>query len=215
MTAAASVALVVAAVAGLVDWAAVARGARRAEYVAKPLAMAALIAVALLLDPADEGRRAWFVAAGAFSLAGDVFLMLSRDRFVPGLVSFLLAHVCYVAGLVQSPLQPGPALIAVAAVALAVAIVGQRVLRAVRAHHGALFAPVVVYLVIIATMVVAAASAGPMLATAGAALFFASDSILATERFVRRTSWGRVAVMVTYHLGQAGLIMSLASERSG
>ncbi len=30
-----------------------------------------------------------------FSLMGDILLMLPRDHFVQGLVSFLLAHVCY------------------------------------------------------------------------------------------------------------------------
>ncbi len=68
----------------------------------------------------------------------------------------------------------------------------------------------VVYLVVIASMVATAFAAGPILAAAGAALFFASDSLLALERFVRQISWGRVAVMIAYHLGQAGLILSLA-----
>lgn len=211
MTAPAFAALVIAAGAAAVDWIAVAEGAKRVEYVAKPLTMAALVTLALLLDPADEARRTWFVAAGVLSLAGDVFLMLPRDRFVPGLVSFLLAHVCYTAGLLQSPLHPAAGLIGLAAVAAAVWIVGRRVLRAVRTGHGELFVPVVGYLAVIATMVVAAAAAGPPLAVAGAALFFTSDSVLALERFVRQTRRGRLEVMVSYHLGQAALVVSLAS----
>lgn len=135
--------------------------------------------------------------------------MLRRDRFLQGLVSFLLAHVCYVIGLAQAPLRPGPALLGLVLVIAAVAVVGRVLLRAVHANHAALFAPVVVYLLVIATMVVTAWAAGPAPAIAGAVLFFASDSILALQRFVRTTPWAPVAVMVTYHLGQAGLILSL------
>jgi len=29
--------------------------------------------------------------------SGDVFLMLPSDRFVAGLVAFLMAHLCYIA----------------------------------------------------------------------------------------------------------------------
>ena len=42
--------------------------------------------------------RAWWVAAIVLSLLGDVFLMLPSDRFVFGLVSFLLAHLAYIGG---------------------------------------------------------------------------------------------------------------------
>jgi hypothetical protein len=43
----------------------------------------------------------------------------------------------------------------------------------------------------------------------GASLFFASDSLIAWNRFVRPRAWAPVAIMVTYHLGQAGLVTSL------
>ena len=56
--------------------------------------------MALALDPFDSAVRAWFVAALVLCLAGDVFLMLPKDLFVAGLASFLLGHLCYVAGLV-------------------------------------------------------------------------------------------------------------------
>ena len=205
----ASAALLVAALAAVVDWIAVARSEKRIEYVAKPLAMAALVVVAVTVDTSLDARRIWFAVACVFSLAGDVFLMLRRDRFVQGLVSFLLAHVCYVVGLAQAPLRPQRAAVGLVLVTVAVIVVGRVVLRAVRADHPALFAPVIVYLVVIATMVVTAWAAGPALAVAGAVLFFISDSILAVQRFVRPRSWAPVAVMVTYHLAQAGLILSL------
>ena len=202
-------ALVVAALAAAVDWIAVARDRRRVEYIAKPLVMIALLVVAMTLDPTDAVRRNWFVAAGVFALAGDVFLMLPRDLFVAGLLSFLVAHLSYIAGLLQAPWQSGRGVVGLLVVAAAVVLVGRPVLQAVRRTAPALLAPVVIYLVVIATMVVVAFATGPLAAIAGAVLFLASDSLLALERFVRQTRRGSVAVMVTYHLAQACLVLSL------
>lgn len=212
MTGAAAVVLGVAALAAVANWVAVARGNKPLEYIAKPATMTALVAVALLLEPAHADRRLWFVVAGVLSLAGDVFLMLPRDRFIPGLVSFLLAHVAYVVGLLQLPASPAAAALGGVLVVAAIATIGARVLRAVRAGpRSGLLGPVFGYLVVISTMVVAAFATGPILAIAGALVFYASDSILAEQRFVRPRSWAPVAVMVTYHLGQAALILSLVT----
>ena len=212
MTTAALLLLGAAAVAAVVDWVAVARDNRRVEYVAKPLTMAALIAMTVALDPTDQVRWAWFIAAGVFSLAGDVFLMVPRDRFIAGLVAFLLGHLCYIAGLVQGPLDLTLALVGVVVVLAMVLLVARKILAAVRTgDQAALFGPVVGYMTVICTMVVAAFAAGPLLAIAGALLFVSSDATLAWQRFVGPLPSGRVAVMVTYHLGQALLLLSVAA----
>ena len=57
MTAGAWALLVVAAILAAGDWAAVARGIERLEYVCKPGALVALIGVALTLDPAHGDVR--------------------------------------------------------------------------------------------------------------------------------------------------------------
>src|SRR5262249_11951826 len=67
-------ALVVAALAiGACDWVAVARGAKRVEYVCNPLALILLIAAAVAYrrPPLPESRWAFTVAALCLSLAGD------------------------------------------------------------------------------------------------------------------------------------------------
>jgi uncharacterized membrane protein YhhN len=63
---------------------------------------------------------------------------------------------------------------------------------------------------VISAMVSAALATGVVLAAVGAALFFASDTLIAWERFVRPRTWAPLAIIVTYHLGQAGLTLSLA-----
>jgi uncharacterized membrane protein YhhN len=211
VTTAAVLLLALAGAAAAVNWWAVAGDRRRVEYVAKPLTMLALVAVAVALDPADETRRWWFVAAGAFSLGGDVFLMLPRERFVSGLLSFLVAHVCYVAGLLSAPVAGGGAALGVVVVAAGGAVVGRRIVTEVRRDKPSLFVPVVVYAVVISAMVVTAFATRLWAAVAGAMLFYASDGVLAWRRFVQPVPHGRVVIMVTYHLGQAGLILSLAT----
>lgn len=212
MTSEAWIALGVATVAAVANWTAVARGGRRLEYVAKPLTMAALGVVALTLDPSDPTRRWWFVAAVVFSLAGDVFLMLPRDRFVAGLAAFLLAHLSYLAGLLRGSFSAAGTVIGVLMIAAALVWTGRPLVGALRRHHAELLAPVALYMVAISAMVVAAFAFGPAVAAAGALLFAASDSLLARQRFVQAMSWAPVAVMVTYHLGQTALVLSLTVQ---
>lgn len=204
--------LVVAALFAVGNWIAVARALRPLEYVCKPATLGALLLVAVLIDPANEAQRWWFVAALAFSLLGDVLLMLPSDRFVAGLGAFLVAHLCYVPGLLLD--RPSAVALVVASV-VTVAFVGavaRVVLRSISAGPDAeLATPVGVYIVVIAAMVVAALASGDARAGAGAVLFAGSDSMIAWNRFVRPFAGARVAIMVTYHLGQAGLVVSLLS----
>lgn len=202
--------LVIAGVFALGDWLARARSARGLEYVCKPAALLALVGVALTLHPTHGDARAWFVAALVLSLAGDVLLMLPSDQFVPGLASFLFAHVAYVVGLNLHDGSAGTLALAALPVAVYGVVLAARVLPAVRRRgKGALVAPLVAYLVVIGAMVASALATGSLLASAGAVLFLLSDSLIAETRFVREHAWAPVAIMVTYHLGQVGLVLSL------
>lgn len=202
----------VAAVLAAGDWLAVARHDQGLEYVCKPGALAALIGVALALDPAHGDVRAWFVVALALSLAGDVFLMLPSDRFVAGLASFLLAHLAYVVGLTRHGGSAGALFVAAVPVVIVAGLLGARFLRAARATgHDELVGPLLAYMAVIAAMVTCALASGNALAALGAVLFMASDALIAETRFVdsQLHRWAPVVIMVTYHLGQAGLTLSL------
>jgi uncharacterized membrane protein YhhN len=210
VTPAAWIALAVAAVFAVADWVSRARDDQTLEYIAKPATLVALIAAAVALDPMHGGQRAWFVAALAFSLAGDVLLMLPSDLFVPGLAAFLVAHVCYVVGFWLEP--PGALALVVAAVIVvaAVAPIARRVIAALRAKKQLdLVGPVAAYIAVISVMVISAGASGNVVAAVGAALFAASDSMIAWDRFVRPFRAAAVAIMVTYHVGQALLVVSL------
>lgn len=187
------------------DWLAVWRRSKPLEYLAKPFALVALIGVALTLVPEDESMRTWFVVALALSLAGDVFLMLPQNLFVAGLAAFLSGHVAYVVGFGVGEAWPW-----VLGVAVVGAAVGTRIVRALlRDGHRELLGPVLAYMAVISVMVACAIGDGDPRAIAGAALFLFSDSCIAWNRFVRPLAWAPVTIMVTYHLGQAGLVLSL------
>lgn len=194
------------------DWLAVARDAKRLEYLCKPAALVALIGVALAIDPVHPGTRAWFVAALVLSLVGDVFLMLPRDHrtFAAGLGAFLVGHMGYIVGFNLHGGSGGAVALAAVPVVLVAAGFASRILPHVLAGDDrALVAPLLAYLVVISAMVASALATGNPWAGAGAALFFASDLLIAWNEFRHRLSWGPAVIIVAYHVGQATLVLSL------
>jgi uncharacterized membrane protein YhhN len=207
VTTIAALLLAFAAIAAVADWVAVQLGNKWLEYVAKPGALVLLIGVAITLTPDIGTQRAWFVAALVFCLAGDVFLMLPRDLFVPGLASFLVGHVLYIAGFGVSNVWPW-----VLGVMVVTSAVGSRIFSALRPKgESALLRPVAAYMAAITVMVACAIGSGNRVAAIGAVLFMVSDSLIAWNKFVVPLRWAPVAIMVLYHLGQGALVLSLVA----
>ncbi|HEX6038292.1 lysoplasmalogenase [Longimicrobium sp.] len=194
------------------------RGIRRLVYVFKPLTTVLTGVLALSAADAVSGRYQALICAGLlFSLAGDVFLMLPRDRFVAGLASFLVAHGFYIAAFTPRPMTlhaPGALLVLV--------LVGIGLLRALWDGLGTLRGPVIVYAAALLVMAWQAAErwAGlgttpALLAAVGAGLFVVSDSVLAWQRFVARYRWGQPVVLSTYFAAQWLIALSVASRPFG
>jgi uncharacterized membrane protein YhhN len=171
--------------------------------------MLGLIALAVALHPASSTQRIFFVVALGLGLVSDVFLMLPRDLFLPGLVAALVEHVFYIAGFRVRDFDlvwfAAAALVAV----LSVIAFLPPILRALRKAHASLVIPVIVYVAIFGFMVASAGGTRSLVALAGALLFFYSDAILAWNRFVSPIRYGRVVNIIPYHLGQAVLVLSL------
>lgn len=209
-----------AAVSGAATWVAVARDDRRLERFFKPLTMLLLMGAAVLAwEGSYDARFVATLAAIALSLAGDVFLMQDRDLFVQGLVSFLLAHIAYVVAFGGPVLTPYAVFIGTACILVSgpTFLVVRQGLR--DKGKDKLVLPVLVYVVVISVMVVTAFTApgandwsrwSVFSAALGALLFYASDAMIGIHRFVKEQSWAPVAIMVTYHLGQLGLVYALA-----
>jgi len=189
-----------------------ASGRRIPTGVLKPLPVALGLLWATLCGPAVSEPYRWLVVAGlACSMAGDVFL-LSKERFVPGLASFLVAHLFYTAafapdgGLVWWPL-------------LVLGGVALLLLRVLWPHLGAFRGPVLGYVAVIATMawqaVVRGGATGTpqpsgLLAAVGSVIFMSSDATLAYDRFARRFAGAHAVVMVTYYTAQLLIAASVA-----
>jgi uncharacterized membrane protein YhhN len=207
--------LVLAAPVALVNWVGVARDDRRLVWAAKPTTLVLLVLAALAIDAEDTTVRVLFVLGLLLSLAGDVLLMLPEETELPlppfllGLGAFLLGHVAYVAGMASDLDSWAFVAIGLLVVAAAGGVVAPRIVEGVRANAPDLVVPVLAYMAVISTMVVFSFGRGAALGIIGALLFYCSDAILAWNRFVTPSRLLQVAVMVTYHLAQLGLVLSL------
>lgn len=183
-------------------------------YAFKPLATLLILALALSLTPARSEYQ-WAIAAGlVLSTAGDVFLMLPRDRFVAGLASFLLAHLCYLRAFsIEVPFGAGLLLWLpfFAAGGMVVALVWPGLKPALRG-------PVVVYVIVIAAMAGQATGrwyvSGSMVALAAAVsagLFVVSDAVLAIDRFRWPFRAARAVTLATYWAAQLLIAISVSA----
>ncbi len=196
----ATVCLIAAVIFAVTDWIAVAQQRRLLECLAKPATLGFLVLYAALGPHAS-----WYlVAALILSLLGDVYLMLPDELFPAGLLAFLLGHLAYVAAFDTTPLARTVWFVVVAVASLPLAL---RIIRSV--PDPPLRVGVGVYMAVISLMVGSAIASGEMVATAGALLFFLSDALIAVDRFVTPFAAARLAIIVTYHLGQFLLVLAL------
>jgi uncharacterized membrane protein YhhN len=206
------------------DWAAVVKGWQKIEMIAKPGTMLLLFGMLALAGGFGATALICFGLGIIFSLAGDIFLLLSNRWFIAGLVAFLLAHVSYIIGL-NMPIGDASPLWAIV-IGIILALATARILRPILAGlrekgQGKLVVPVVIYGIVITLMLLSAIltiyrsewkTSASGLVSLGAILFYFSDIILAWNRFVRPIRNGRVMNMVAYHLGQIALITGVVIQ---
>ena len=193
------------------------------HWLFKPLTMvfALVLVAASAYSPSARGQfnpktLPLLAAALAGSLAGDVFLMF-QGFFIPGLVSFLVAHLFYVA-LFKSGQAWFPHRGALAAT-LGIGVAMYAFLWA-GGLPPALRVPVAAYVLVIALMAAQAIGratvlrdAPSLLVAVGAGFFMLSDSLLATNRFVMPLPMAQVWVLATYYAAQALIVSGwLASK---
>lgn len=179
----------------------------------KAAASTCFIATALATGALKTRYGKLILAGLALSWFGDVFLISSSDTlFLAGLVSFLSAHVAYVAAFVVFGIRArwsGGAAVALAPVVFFV-------LRWLLPHvEGPMKAPVFAYITVITLMVVAswgARGAGAHIAIpVGAMLFFVSDIAVSRNRFVEPESMDWLWGLPLYYVAQLFLAYSVAT----
>jgi uncharacterized membrane protein YhhN len=180
-------------------------GPKRNTYLFKPLTMLLIILIAAKAkNPVSEFYRYAIVAGLVCSLAGDIFLMLPRERFIAGLFSFLLAHLCYIAAFMFEGAHAFRLLYAIPFL-----VYGALMLRVLLPGLGSMKTPVIIYMLVIILMAWSAlnrwlqtSQEGSAPAFTGAMLFVVSDSILALNRFKRRFPSAQLYIMTTYFMAQ-------------
>ncbi|HEY0825035.1 MAG TPA: lysoplasmalogenase family protein [Ramlibacter sp.] len=188
-----------------------AQGWLEPHRVFKPMALALAIALVATRPGWLRTERAFdlkLLAALALCLAGDVFLMFP-GYFLPGLVSFLAAHLCYLALFRQGVrwFPSGRALLAT----LAAAAVMYAILFP---HLGpVLKVAVAAYALVIALMAAQAIGRAVVLRDAaslgvavGAAFFMLSDALLAINRFAQPLPMAQFWVLATYYAAQVLIV---------
>lgn len=183
------------------------------HWLAKPLATLLIAHIVWRsTTPLSAGYRRAVLAGMLLSCIGDIALMLPIDAFVPGLIAFLLAHLCYIAAF-RDGWRAGRGL-GLAALLLAVfAAINLGGLWPLL--PSALRVPVVVYvavLALMATLALARAWSRPQplpaeahsarWAACGAVLFVISDSTLAWDRFGGGLPMAALCVLATYYAAQ-------------
>jgi uncharacterized membrane protein YhhN len=144
--------------------------------------------------------------------------MIPRDMFIFGLLAFLLGHIFYIVGLNNT--APFLNLLGVILIIVLAAYLWWLYPKLagglVSKGKSGLKLPVLIYSLVISLMVYSAlmtwtragwSTISALTVSVGAILFYASDSMLAWDRFLKPLSHARLRVMVTYHLGQMGIIL--------
>ncbi len=157
----------------------------------------------------------WIIAALVFSFAGDLLLMLEPNGsifFILGLISFLLAHICYIDFFnvvkLKSEIKTNWIIIGLVAVYYAVLIFY------LFPHLGTMKIPVIIYGAVISCMLALALhlpgikfkKAGRSLMM-GAILFVASDTLLAINKFYAPFEYAGILIMTTYAFAQLLIVM--------
>lgn len=160
--------------------------------------------------------RGILIAALVFSALGDVLLMLPGNFFIPGLLAFLIAHLCFIALFRQttSAARWFPNRVALLCTLLAGAAMFAYVAPGLR--DPVLKAAVAVYALVISLMAAQAIGRASVLRTegalcvaVGAGIFMLSDSLIAINRFVQPIEMSALWVLGTYYTAQVLIVANV------
>ena len=203
------------------------------HYVCKPLATVLLLLLAArAIAPVSARYRGTILLGLAFSLLGDIFLMLPAalfriDLFLAGLGAFLLAHLFYMSAFFAgSDARTRLTSIAVFAV-FGIANLAGLLPRL----EDAMRVPVIAYVIALLLMAgfalararslrtregtASAVAASARLAAVGAAFFVASDTLLAWNRFGGGIPLASLWVLATYFVAQWHIARSVDLQAGG
>jgi len=177
----------------------------------------------LILQPDNGWLIGWYFIVGqVFCLLGDILLTFPRRFFLFGLSSFLVGHLVYIFcfQLWNVELTSWFILLVLAVFSFGFVYIG-RIVPYLKINRGTrrLTALVVIYSIILSLMLLSAIStliqphwphSSSVLISVGAILFFASDCLLAYDRFVESYRFARFLVRSTYYMAQILMSVGIA-----
>ena len=182
------------------------------KYIFKPLTTVLIIFLAFRQGGSDFTQYKTLILIGlSLSLLGDIFLMLPRERFIAGLVSFLVAHLFFIAAFIGNA-GPFWNWIYLAPVFIYFVLF----LNILWKHTGNMTVHVSVYSLVLLIFLWQAAGQYGFYTTNttafgfwGALLFVLSDSLLAYNKFVKPLKWAPAILMVWYWAALYFLALSI------
>jgi len=172
-------------------------------YLFKPLTTILILVIALVAaDPVSVFYK-WAIVAGlVFSLGGDIFLILPQNRFILGLVSFLVAHIVFTLAFASvegfyTSLWVFVPLLAIGAIIF---------IGLLWPHLGKYKIPAAIYTLVIFIMAwqaagyrIQAGNRSSLLVLIGSILFIFSDMVLTMNRFRSPIRNARLIYMPAYY----------------
>jgi uncharacterized membrane protein YhhN len=206
----------------IVDWYAVWKGNNNLRYLTKPLTLMALI-LWFTISGGWQGPTAIFGVGLIFSLAGDIFLLKNLVKARPsffqlGLVSFLIVQGLYIIGLNGTIPSVSISIVVLLCIAGIIAFfITRYIVGGLRrtSEGKKQQAPVILYMMALSLMFFSAALTllrpewtlmPACLVSIGGALFFTSDTVLASNEFVKPYKYAGIILIITYHLAQIAIV---------
>ncbi len=192
-------------------------------YLTKPLLMIflALFFYRNIPRPLDRLSKVTIYAL-FFSWLGDVLLMFQNYQaiyFLFGLVSFLIAHLCYIFAFSKTPKSPKGSTKTLAVASFVYFLVGVGSISFLQDGLGDMLIPVIVYsLTIIIMNIMAVARYGKVSNSSfwwvmfGAISFLISDSLIAVNKFYTPIPAPSFWIMSTYCLGQFLIVIGILKQ---
>lgn len=192
-------------------------GMEEINRVTKPLLMPTLIFYFIRRVPPTPLNR-FIILALFFSFLGDTLLMLvprSEYFFMAGLGSFLIAHVIYII-INMNAISTGERGLKLQWQDLVFVVFGLGIFSLINNDLGSMYAPVLIYTVVICLMAVTARQRWKKvddysfkLVMIGSVLFLISDSFLALDKFYKPFDSADFIVMITYITAQFLIVQGL------
>lgn len=181
-------------------------------YLFKPLTIVIIILFGIFqVSEVSFLYKVMIISGLAFSMLGDVMLMLPTDKFLQGLASFLVAHILYLIAFISDSAFPVNYLFLIPGL-----IIGVILLKILLPRVGKKTVPVIVYSMILVLLLwqsmgrlELSLSHSSLVALIGSMIFISSDIILVFNRFVKQHPYGQIYILSTYYIAQLCIAFSI------